>query len=341
MRLGKGTVLVPNAAFDTLQPITVRWNRCAVPRVPGVRLLISVGLMFAIMAAAYAWLHHRTTSVLPVVRQIDVYALFADDTPIVVTVVAPGGGADWRTTVERVRTDRTLWRRMHLANWNMVPESLRSESLDNMLGEYRAVLMNPRVWDSMSPNDWDLVPQPMRTIAYRQMTAYWAGYYHVGAKHGLGGRLIADTLAAIVMSESWFDHRARFVNRDGSADIGLAGASEFARRRLRQLFEDHAVDVWLPDNAYYNPWTATRFVAIWMSLLLDEARGDLDLAVRAYNRGIAGAEDRIGATYLRWVDRRRTRFIRNRDSPPAWDYVWRRARELERQTWPWVHAERD
>jgi len=298
---------------------------------------IAVAVGGAMIVAAYASLI-RMDANMPSVPPLDVYRLLVDSTPVVTTVYAGGEYAPWSTTVHGLRTDVSLWRRMHLANWNTVPTELRAQGLDALLASYRHVFANPRAWDGMAVHDWDNVPQPVRTVAYRQMVAYWTGFYDIGRRYGLAPRLVSDTAAAIVMSESWFDHRAVHRDASGNADIGLAQASDYARARMGDLYRLGVVDVDLATDDYYNPWKATRFAALWFGLLLDEAAGNVDVAVRAYNRGIANAHDDRGSAYLAAVKQRLYRFIRNNDAPPAWAYVWSRGQTIEQEEWPWLSS---
>ena len=165
-----------------------------------------------------AYVEERVATAPPPVRVIDVYRLIVDDTPVPVTVTAGWEKVTEWTTHEAVRSDPTLWRRMHVDDWDGVPSPLRERALESMLTRYRSVLASPSTWDRMGAADWDLIPQPIRALAYRHMTEYWAGYYDVGGAYAIPRGLMADTLAAIIMSESWFEHRAENRNAWGNRD---------------------------------------------------------------------------------------------------------------------------
>jgi len=211
-------------------------------------------------------------------------------------------------------SDATLWRTMQFDDWSSVAPTVRHQALDAMIARYGwAVRSGPAVWGAMTAADWDDVPQPIRAMAFIGMARYWAEHRGIGD---------GSTLAAILMAESWFEHRAEYTNRDGSRDLGLGGASAYCRRRLRRLYAAGAVPFSFSDEDYFNPWNATRAAAVWLDLMLDEADGDLTGAVRAYHVGIAAARSGAGDDYARNVESKRRRFIQNHGAPAVWRFMY-------------------
>ena len=127
-------------------------------RTPSLSAVTWVIALLVTLAGGYLWLSQEIDTTPPGVPALDIYTPLLDRATVAVTVRAGDQRLVTYVTADDVRTNVSLWRRMHLAEWNNVPTPLREEGLDNMLARYRGILMNPRAWDAMTVHDWDLVP---------------------------------------------------------------------------------------------------------------------------------------------------------------------------------------
>lgn len=246
-----------------------------------------------------------------------------DRTLVTVTLTTP----EWTkvrevVTVSALRSDRRLWRQMHLGDWDKIPEAIREPALRNMITAYAPVLAGPVKWRQMTPADWDAVPQPIRAMAFLRMVWHWSVAERVGVQFGLQPRRMAESIGAIVMAESWFEHRA--VNRnEWGTDLGLAQCSTFCQRIVAAMGMTGMIRFVPSEADYFDPWVATRIATIWFKRELIRAEGDVSLAIRAYHRGIDGAMDERGDAYLARVLRLRERYIREQTASATWHFLAR------------------
>ncbi len=210
---------------------------------------------------------------------------------------------------------------MHLDDWDRVPAPYRDAALEAMVREYGWATGGPEIWQGMGPIDWDGVPQPVRAVAFIMMARHWCQTLGVGRGRPAGQDAVADTLGAILATESWFEHRAVNENPAGDRDLGVGQSSAFCRRVLRKQSAARRLDCAYEDSEYGDPWKASHAAAVWFGLMLEEANGDVALAVRAYHRGIGQARRGAAAAYLQRVIRHRRWVDGSYAGSPTWCYL--------------------
>ena len=252
----------------------------------------------------------------------DLLRLFSDTRPVRITTTTPSWTKVEETvTVDRLRTDLTVWRRMHFGDWDRSPHPFREIGLAAMLRAYAPVIFDRSAWRRMTASDWDDVPQPIRMMAFLRMIWNWARVERLGREFDLQPDHLAQTVAAIVMAESWFEHRAVNENPWGNRDLGLAQCSDYCREELVRMAQEGVISFLPATRHYFDPWVATRIATVWFERELLHAGGDVELAIRAYHRGPDQAMDGLGDAYLARVLSLRERYIRTQRTSPTWEYL--------------------
>ena len=302
------------------QPAPQAWGIQIAPagRVAGV--LVAVALIASAVALSATVSRVLTDTPVRPARP-DPIASLTDTTPVTVTTNEGWTKVSRIVTVDAVLHDRSLWRRMRLEDWDRVPATLREPALRAMVRAYPGALAGPSAWRAMTVADWDIVPQPIRAIAYIRMIRHWSVRDRAGAELALEPRQVAPWIGSIVMTESWFEHRALNVNAYGNRDLGLAQCSDYCRAEIAAMGQAGAID-WAPTEAdYFDPFVATRVATLWYARELRNAAGDLEIAVRAYHRGPERAWDDRGTRYLEQVRDKHERYLRVVGAPPSWTYL--------------------
>jgi hypothetical protein len=283
----------------------------------GVALLAAAAMAGAVaMARFHMWVTSRSA---PTVAAPDILESLTDRRLVRITITT----SSWKTVpkvvpLNQLGWDREVWRQMHFGDWDRLPSDVRERPLQRMAHVYDPLLRQPAAWRRMTAGDWDQVPQPIRAIAFLRMAHHWAVSRRVGGEFGLDPVRMGQTIGGIIMAESWFDHRAEHVNPYGNRDVGLAQCSNHCRRILAEMAKSGAIPFAPDEEDYFNPWIATWVATVWFERELGRAEGDVELAIRAYHRGLDAAMDERGTAYLANVLRLRERYVRTQRTSASW-----------------------
>jgi hypothetical protein len=313
------------------------------PRSTVVRVLNAIVLTTAMAAIAYVLFVHQLTAKagpgLP--RPVATVHALADTRPLDVTVTRNWKKVHFQTSADELTASPSIWLDMHFGDWDRLPADVRRRGLTRLRHRFGSAVAGPGAWSVMTASEWDAVPQPIRMVAFPLMIEYWVGEYELGSAFHLASPLMTDTVSAIVMAESWFQHRSDVVNEWGNRDVGLGQCSNRCRKELARLAKMSLIGFSLLDDDYLNPWHATRAAVVWFGLELARAEGDVDLAIRAYHRGFDAASRGEGDEYLENVRRLRRKYFGPKpERSPTWQrlVLWAQSRAHERLEAPRVRA---
>ena len=246
------------------------------------------------------------------------YQTLADLQPVDFTMTVNWSKVRVTSTAEQLASNPMFWRNMHFDDWDRVPRETRALALSRMMERYRPAVSGPATWSRLEAADWDMVPQPLRAVLFPRMIEHWANTYGLTHIYYLDPDRVIATLNAVMMAESWFEHRGININQWGNRDLGLGGCSDRCRRILGEMASEGDLDFALTDEDYFNPWHATRALVVWFGLELIRSDGNLALAVRAYHRGFEAASAGEGAEYLANVKRLRLRYFGGQVESDTW-----------------------
>src|SRR3989338_5668688 len=252
----------------------------------------------------------NSVELIPEVSPISAHSVFIDDAPLEARITANWAKIPVVITRRDIESDGFFWRNTYFDDWDILPEELRCSGIEKMIEKYGYLISNPTMWQQMTHHDWDYVPPLVRAMAYMKMVDYWSEYHRIGSKFGFDAKDISDTVKAIVMAESWFEHRGLTINKDGTKDLGLSVATDGTRKAMPRLY-----GLRIEDNNYFDPFRATEVAVLWFDRMLLESRGEEELAVRAYYRGILKAKQGGGIDYGKRVDTLKNNYVTNTNCP--------------------------
>jgi hypothetical protein len=301
-------------------------DRRADPRPRAWRpLLVAAVLVMLGLAAAYGWarLHEWVNDRdAPSVAAPDIVEALTERRDVQITITTP----DWKTVpqvvpLQRLSWDTSIWQQMHFGDWDRLPPKEREPALRRMAHVYAPLLRDPAAWLELTVEDWDKVPQPIRAVAFLRMAHHWAVSRQLGAEFGLDPVRMGQTVGAIMMAESWFDHRALHVNPWGNRDVGLAQCSDYCRHTLERMAADGEIPFAPIGDEYFDPSIASWVATVWFERELRQSGGDVERAIRAYHRGQHNAMDEKGTAYLANVRRLRERYVITQRTSASWRFL--------------------